>query len=112
MLSLEVPLSLTSRQESNTCEEDSRLDYYLPAASDLDSSVKDKGSLLSTLISFFSHKLEERIFMGLLPLSRSPFVTVRGEFKFPRAVAAAAAVVALWCRVTTKEVKKQRAKVI
>lgn len=44
-----------------------------------------------------------RSFISPLPSSKSPFLSVRGEFKFPRA--AAAAVVTLWCRITTKLIR-------
>ena len=64
----------------------------------LDFSFKDYLlSALSLIALHFAQNVGECVFISLLPSSKSPFMTRRGEFKFPRAAAAAAR-----CRITTK----------
>lgn len=55
---------------------------------------------LSLIALHFPQNLGECVFISLLPSSKSPFMTRRGEFKFPRAAAAAR------CRITTKPKSK------
>lgn len=85
-----------------------RIIIYTLHASVLGFSFKYKDSLLSgfSLITlcFFSQKLESACYLR----AKSPFMSVRGELKFPRAAAAAAAAVALCVTVHHKNEKKQR----
>lgn len=87
--------------------------YYPPVSLSTHSvlwfwTFKDKDSVLfglSLITPLFSQKLEECVFISLLPSSESPFMSVRGEFKFPRAAAVVHFV--LRCRIATKLIRNQ-----
>lgn len=62
-----------------------------PVSSSTHSAPLSRHALLSAwslATRHCSQKLEECVFISLLPSRKSPFMSIRGEFKFPRAAAA------------------------
>lgn len=60
---------------------------------------------LNLVTLHFSQKLEDCVFISPLSSSKSPFMSIRGEFKFPRAAAVVA--LGLQCRITTRPTRNQ-----
>lgn len=55
---------------------------------------------------FLNQKLEECVFISLLPSSKSPFMSVRGEIRFPRAAAVVTGCVMVQnCQKTDKKLR-------
>lgn len=103
-LSLEVPLWVTARQIKHLR---SFSVWHLKTAGWIKQQLLSSETLYSpNLITLhFSQRLEDSVLISLLSSSKSPFLSVRGEFKFPRAAVVVAP--GLQCKITTRPTRSQ-----